>query len=119
LHYEGSQGGISKTGEVYTKNAKHSGIKLDITYTNGVTYLLSYQLEINGGTLYNIGGHNSSFKTFYEVYEVNGSQEAKIGETVTDTFVISESGITTSKIYKVYAKYYKINAKDDTPYLFI
>jgi hypothetical protein len=114
------EGGISLSQDgTYTKASPYSGIKLDLSYDAYSTYVVSYTLEVKGGNLIRIGGHNQSFDTWFSVYEYEGNNIGEqIGETTSSSYIGLSSGL--SKI-KVVGKYIKKEpaSKDYSPYIFI
>ena len=95
------------------KKSPYSGLKLLLDYHAANTYDLSYRLNITGGTLKNIGGHNWSFNTLMSV---------SVGDktyTTTSDICTFDTDVTSGYI-EVNAKYNKFaNENDDWPYIFI
>jgi YHS domain-containing protein len=99
-----------------SKRANWSGYKIDIDYSSAHTYLLSYQLRVNQGTLYTIGGHNASFYTEMEVRHGD-----KIYKTSSSYVDFGNNGLAVGQTIEVFVRYNKFvpETTDWSPYIFI
>ena len=97
-----------------SKEGQWSGYRIDIDYGSAHTYILSYELEVTGGTLYTIGGHNQSFYTDMTIKSNGNTYHTN------ESYWSFNKGITSGKI-TVSAKYnrYVPLTTDNSPYIFI
>ena len=84
-----------------------SGYRIDIDYNSVDTYLLTYTLQVKGGELYNIGGHNASFYTDM-LLQHNGN----IYHTSESCYTFNQP-LKENDIVKVSIKYNKFNSEND------
>lgn len=99
-----------------SKRANWSGYKIDIDYSSAHTYLLSYKLKVNQGTLYTIGGHNASFYTEMEV-----RHDDKTYKTSSSYVDFGNNGLAVGQTIEVFVRYNKFvpETTDWSPYIFI